>query len=322
MCIPVDRCRNIIKIFKLQRPISSHQLQYIRQSACHIPDTKYAVCCQLNEIDPAQSLLPTECGVTTDDRISNGENAGLFEFPWMALLRYREFNGEIVDGCAGSLITERFVLTAAHCIKVKSKTLDHVRLGEYNKKTYVDCVSQDCADPPQDIKIEHTVIHPQYNTPKFSNDIGLIRLRQTVVFQDHIKPICLPITPEFQKINYPRYILTGWGKTENDQLSNVLQKATLPRVDNEQCMQVFKLNQLPIKLTEKQMCAGGKNFTDSCRGDSGGPLGMVGKLNKAPRFIQFGVVSVGSNSCGVQNVPSVYTRVGEYMDWIEGHLHS
>ncbi|XP_029723493.2 serine protease grass-like [Aedes albopictus] len=321
-CIPVDRCRNIIKIFTLQRPISAPQLQYIRQSVCHLPDVKYAVCCQLNEIDPVKSLLPTDCGVTTDERISNGEATGVFEFPWMALLRYREFHGDVVDGCGGSLINERYVLTAAHCLKVKSKTLDHVRLGEHNKKTDVDCQArdEDCAGPVLDVKVEQSIIHPQYNMPKFSNDIGLIRLRHAVKFQDHIKPICLPVTADFQKMIFPRYILTGWGKTENDQLSDVLQKATLPRIDNEQCMQIFKRNQLYITLTDKQMCAGGKGFVDSCRGDSGGPLGMVGKLNKAPRFIQFGVVSVGSNTCGTQNVPSIYTRVGQYMDWIVENL--
>lgn len=139
---------------------------------------------------------------------------------------------------------------------------------------------------------------------------------------DHIKPICLPVTSEFQKLVLPKYILTGWGKTETNTLSDVLLKATVPRVDNVQCMQILKQQKLWISLNDKQMCAGGKNFVDSCRGDSGGPLGMVAKVGRYPRFIQFGIVSIGLSTCGVQNVPSVFTRVGEYMDWIQENLES
>lgn len=129
------------------------------------------------------------------------------------------------------------------------------------------------------------------------------------------------MTHKLQKTLYPRYILTGWGKTEKDELSDILQKAVLPRIDNEQCMQVLKQNQLRIALTDKQMCAGGEKRVDSCRGDSGGPLAWVDKLNDAPRFIQFGIVSLGSNTCGEKSVPSIYTRVGQYMDWILNNLH-
>ncbi|EJY57465.1 AAEL017003-PA [Aedes aegypti] len=321
-CISAYLCREIM-MFIVEKPIPVHRQQYLKQSACKRPDVKFPVCCQLKEIISAESLLPTECGVATSDRIAYGLAAAIFEFPWMALLRYREFNGDIVDGCGGSLINERYVLTAAHCLKVKTKTLDHVRLGELNKNTIIDCEVNDdeCAGPVQDIKVERSIIHPQYNMPKFSNDIGLIRLRQSVVFQEHIKPICLPVTHKLQKTLYPRYILTGWGKTEKDELSDILQKAVLPRIDNEQCMQVLKQNQLRIALTDKQMCAGGEKRVDSCRGDSGGPLAWVDKLNDAPRFIQFGIVSLGSNTCGEKSVPSIYTRVGQYMDWILNNLH-
>lgn len=325
-CVSVQLCRNILKMFKDRTTIPPAQLTYIRQSVCQLPNVKYAVCCQLDEIDkpsaPDISLLPTECGSTTADRVAGGDETGVFEFPWMALLRYRDFEGGIVDGCGGSLINNRYVLSAAHCLRVHSLILDHVRLGEHNKNTEIDCEGQDgdCAGPVEDIKIEKLIIHPQYNKPKFSNDIGLIRLKRQVNFQDHILPICLPATPEFQKMSLPKYILTGWGKTETNTLSDVLLKATVPRIDNVQCMQILQQQRLWILLSDKQMCAGGKNLVDSCRGDSGGPLGMVAKVDKFPRFIQFGIVSIGLNTCGVQNVPSVYTRVGEYMDWIQSNL--
>lgn len=53
------------------------------------------------------------CGTQGDDRISKGQVAKPFEFPWMALLRDK--TGGFV--CGGTLISSRYVLTAAHCTK-------------------------------------------------------------------------------------------------------------------------------------------------------------------------------------------------------------
>lgn len=125
-CVSVNLCRNILKLFKNRTAIPPAQLTYIRQSVCHLPNVKYAVCCQLDEIEkPASgmSLLPTHCGTTTADRVAGGDETGVFEFPWMALLRYRDFEGGIVDGCGGSLINDRYVLSAAHCLRVYNLVL-------------------------------------------------------------------------------------------------------------------------------------------------------------------------------------------------------
>jgi secreted trypsin-like serine protease len=53
------------------------------------------------------------------------------------------------------------------------------------------------------------------------------------------------------------------------------------------------------------------------QGDSGGPL--VQYEDKAP--IQIGIVSWGVYPCGIARVPSVYTRVASYVNWISAIIN-
>lgn len=200
-------------------------------------------------------------------------------------------------------------------------------------------IERDCADPAEDYAVESFVVHPDFNRPRrFSNDIGLIRLDRTVVmkrgllcvislnlrcfdrglhaFADHIQPLCLPVTEDLRTKQFKKYLVTGWGATENQTGSDVLLKAVVPRVSNEVCQQRMVENRLNIQLTELQMCAGGQDLVDTCSGDSGGPLGMSSNLKGVDRFVQYGVVSAGVNSCGQKSVPGIYARVVNYMDWI------
>lgn len=89
-------------------------------------------------------LKKKECGVqVTTNRIVGGNETAIDEFPFLALLYYKSpKNGKLRYQCGGSLINTRTVLTASHCIEGElGKTLEFVRLGEWNTKTEKDCVS-------------------------------------------------------------------------------------------------------------------------------------------------------------------------------------
>lgn len=92
-------------------------------------------------------------------------------------------------------------------------------------------------------------------------------------------------------------------------------KVELPMIVLEQCQKVYQA-QTKVRITQKQLCAGGKNNKDSCPGDSGGPLQSAAFLYDDIRYVQYGIVSFGPKYCGLNGFPGVYTKVTYYMKWI------
>ncbi|XP_034487203.1 serine protease 7 [Drosophila innubila] len=268
--------------------------------------------------DQGESLLPREpaCGPSSFlDRIYNGNDTALDDFVWMALLEYRERTGKLVLNCGGSLINNRYVLTAAHCVIGKVTTdvgqLAKVRLGEYDISKDIDCVNGVCNKPVIEIDIEESIVHPQYdaNSNDRHHDIALLRLSKPVELSAFLQPVCLPLASVRSVINpNEELVVSGWGRTLTSRQSNIKQRLEIPVADQDYCKKKFSTKN--INLISSQLCVGGEFVRDSCDGDSGGPL----MRNKNAWYLE-GVVSFG-NACGLEGWPGVYTRVSDYIDWI------
>ncbi|KAH8275573.1 hypothetical protein KR026_010931, partial [Drosophila bipectinata] len=250
------------------------------------------------------------CGIFSDPKVSNGNNVRLGSRPWAAILEFNTTQPiRARFKCGGTLITSKFVLTAAHCIK---NTLVSVRLGEHDLSKDEDCLSFDdepvCLDKPLDVPVDKIFVHEGYERFRAVNDIALIRLKYPVQFTDWIRPICLPITKDLQfesQTNISMEVV-GWGITEEEKLSDVPKKAFVNRLNLAEC-NIF--NPMSTKLCASAL---GK---DSCRGDSGGPLNYPTLYNGKQRWVQAGIVSYGFQKCG-EDPYAVYTDVAEYMGWI------
>jgi len=284
-------------------------------------------------------------------KIVGGKPAELHAWPWIAALGFRARDtNETHYRCGGSLITKRHVLTAAHC--ATSKSLFTVRLGEHELNNDNDGTT------PLDIEIESKVIHENYNPKNLSNDIAVLTLKQDVeIFDEKISPVCLE-HPELgsgddgspEKMvevldrDLPRTrfdfkttthenktaFVAGWGTTKfRGPQSKILKETFLSVTSEQECMDKFGQITTRVTIDKNKVCAVDRaGQSDACQGDSGGPLMVESRdiatfptpKDRKPRWVLIGVVSFGYR-CGIKGFPGVYTRVSEYMDWVQSHLN-
>ncbi|KAM9584079.1 serine protease 27 [Trichechus inunguis] len=239
------------------------------------------------------------------NRMVGGEDAQDGEWPWQVSIQR---NGS--HFCGGSLITARWVLSAAHCFPNTSEmSLYRVLLG----------ARQLVKPGPHAVyaQVKRVESNPLYQGMASSADVALVELEEAVTFTDYIIPVCLPDPSVFKAgMNCS---VTGWGSpSEQDHLPNprVLQKLAVPIIDTQKCNLLYSKDKdsdfQPQTIKDDMLCAGfAEGKKDACKGDSGGPL--VCLVDQS--WLQAGVISWGEG-CARRNRPGVYIRVTAHHDWI------
>lgn len=240
-------------------------------------------------------------------RIVGGRNvANSNQYPWMVGLifdseeTYSRPGPHI--GCAGSLINDRFVLTAAHCVYNQTVDKVDVKLGVHTLT--------DVRDKPRE-PVSEIFVHPKFESASFKNDVALIKLATPVTFSPFVSPMCLPWTEPNILDGGVRLLALGWGYTDLDRpgASEILREVNLEAKRWSWC-RYYHDNPFP----QSQLCAGDA-YQCTYYGDSGGPL--VDRLPDG-RLTQVGITSYGHPKCiYAYAAPSVFMRVHSYLDFID-----
>ncbi|XP_031633762.1 serine protease persephone-like isoform X2 [Contarinia nasturtii] len=249
------------------------------------------------------------------ENVLNGESVQIEQFPWMAALGYLDEQYRVSFTCAGTIISENFVMTAAHCTSKDGKLPIVVRLGKVS-------LTDGDGSRPINHPIEEIILHPDYNEYTQRHDLALIRVGSRIKFSNKVAKACLHSDLHDESPDV-KLLATGWGRFELNSVvqSNVLKKIPLKTVPLIECITNF-LRNINVRVLiggigRGQYCAvHTEQNVSTCTGDSGGPLQMF--LNGSNIPIVIGIVSFGV-SC-THDTPSIYTRVAYYLDWIESFV--
>ncbi|CAB3249378.1 unnamed protein product [Arctia plantaginis] len=241
---------------------------------------------QRNQVLEPPSQQKTEIYKIENRRIYRGETTNIMSYPFVVSIHVR---GEFT--CAGSIIGVDLVITAASCLKLQDNT--YVRLNSDYYSRFGDL-----------IPVMAIYIYPQYDSKFLHHNLAILRLQRSLkTSRISLDRGNLNLIPKAE------VTILGWGAMTPNQTVNQINKLAydvLTAYDIEECKEIYS----KAYVTGSNFCAGFKTRgSGACTRDVGGP-GVIDNL-------LFGVVSFAAPVCGDPDAPTVFTRVGFYIKWID-----
>ena len=236
--------------------------------------------------------------------VVGGSDANIEEVPWQVAILKNDR-----QWCGGSIISERWILTAAHCLdgtprKIRAGVTNHTDLNG------------------QDIDVKRQFVHAGWNDTTKNNDIALLELKSSLNLSGK-KSKAIPIMTDLlvsTGLQNPgkTALVSGWGNRSTDagDYPDILQKAKVTIIANDNP----NLKYAEGGLTNAMIVAGYLDgFIDTCDGDSGGPM-VVRDTTSSVGYRLVGVTSFGIG-CAQAGYPGVYARVSNFDDWIKNTMN-
>lgn len=256
--------------------------------------------------------------------IVGGVDSKALELPWQVYLEI-EKNGATY-ACGGTLITDTWVVTAAHCLNESDNRLTFSTINADQVTVYSGGIDRTSSGNMSGNVVTNLIAHTGYGQANNADDIALLKLSL---------PVALPALPiklmsntlqtdadaEFDNGFSDNLVVSGWGRTSADrtQTTDILKKTIVTGVNDSACALIWRF----YGLKSNFICANAYG-RGSCNGDSGGPLiwqdkSAISDNDRGYRLA--GVVSFGHlDQCADYAYPDVFTEVNHYSVWIKTEI--
>jgi len=259
-------------------------------------------------------------------RLVSGETAEDGEYPWhVGLVKEESKKGFLswirhlggllrtTTYCGATLVSTRWLLTAAHCIHNEDRPVDlRVVMGKSKRARYFYYFFQTDS-------IDQINIHPDYNRENHKFDIALLRLKKYPELErGELWPACLPSSANTSYVGETATVV-GWGKTSgggSGSSSRYLQELNVNVISQEECQTQWSWGNGRVEVGGPKMCFRADGAP--CHGDSGG--GMFFRNDEGRQDI-IGVCSYGTADC-LNWAPEIYSKVNYVLPWIKETIGS
>ncbi|CAH2002626.1 unnamed protein product [Acanthoscelides obtectus] len=289
----------------------------------NLPGTRQTQIGVMPKINADTIPFEDTCGraVTINQLVFHGGTVQKGAYPWLAALFWANSSAvsyTVSYKCSATLISQLHVVTAAHCVKRKNRGYDEtldakdllVKLGKLNIQEWTYSPGEKIIAP------KSITVHPDYISSHSDADIAVLELIERIEFTTTIRPICLWSGPTNLEVVVGKLgTVVGWGMDENGNITtSEPRQVSLPVVSHEDCLSSSAI--FATQVTGRTFCAGFRNGSGPCNGDSGSAFA----LQQNGRWMLRGIVSISvsehaTRHCDLSNYV-IFTDASKYVDWL------